>query len=135
MNVFYENKQLFLDAAYRFLQVGYDSIKISKEEFIDEVNRAPEKFGIVQAAFAKRTDVDKDADSKIVIQGKFGGWNDLKSIIKECLDILDSDKFIAVDTMRGKYTFKLHAVTARFEIKIFRDELSRRDGMLIKHRF
>lgn len=119
------NKEVYLDEAYKLLQAGYSTIKLSKSEFIEQVMKAPEKFGIIEDAYMK------PFNNKVVTQGRFGGWNDLKSILKECLGLLDKNSMIVAELARGHSIFQLNVLTSKFQIKIRRDNIQHVDVLSI----
>lgn len=125
MDIYTTNKESLLDGAYQFFRAGYYTIKISKKQFQKQIMEAPEKYNIVELVYGVHS---KD---EVILQTKFGGWNDLKSIIRECTSILDKDVENITEFSRGQNIFQIDIVTARFHIIIRRNWVEQCDVIKI----
>lgn len=122
------NKAVYLDAAYQFFKAAYSTIKLDKEEFWQQIAKAPQKFNIVELAY------NSHGKDEVILQTRFGGWEDLKSILHECTSLLDKDFESVAEYRRGQNIFQLDIVTAAYHIIIRRDWVEQYDVIKITHR-
>lgn len=107
------NKEICLGEAYKFIKAIYPTINIGQEEFKRQIYQASNKFNIVSLAFGKI-----HTNNNLIILSKFNGFDDFKSIIKECLMLLDRNSDSISKFRQRDNIFNLEIVTERFHIII-----------------
>ena len=116
----------FLSEAYNFLTGAFETINISEAEFETEIDKAPTLFNIYEKA---RNTHNKN---QVISMGQFGGWQELRSLIKESQQLLDPKAL--TEYRRGQNMHQLEVVTSKYHIWIRRDMLEHLDFYLIKTR-
>ena len=119
-----KNREVFIAEAYKLIEA-----ESTLDDFKKEIRNMQPKFGIIDLAKQPKS---KDG---MIAMGRFGGDEDLKHIINECLGLLDGNNQDVAKCVKTKNAYKFEAVTSRYHIKVYRDVKEKADALVVRHRF
>lgn len=115
----YQIHTSYRDEAYKFIQEAYSTIHISKEELWRQVEAVPIICHITDKA------KEVKGNNAVIAVGRYGGYRELVSILKECQLLLDGTDI--VEFRRGQNIFRLEIVNSKYHIIIQKNLVERNE--------